>query len=227
MISLIQFPYSPYCIVQRRLLEYSGARFKLVNVPNADRSLVWKLTKERYYQVPVLQDGRTILFETEEDSQVIAKYLDERFKLGLFPAEWEGIQTLLWRHFEGEVESFTFKINDTHWRDVVPKRERLGFVRHKERKFGRGCLERWEAEKPALYAGLAAALQPAENMLATRPFLLTDRPLFSDFCLFGMLGNLLYSGQESIPASCPRLVEWYQRMDAVQRPSEAPSKKRG
>ena len=49
MIELIQFPWSPFCIVQRRILEFSGVRFKIINVPNTDRSLVWKLTKQRYY----------------------------------------------------------------------------------------------------------------------------------------------------------------------------------
>src|ERR1041385_6603897 len=52
MLELIQFPWSPFCIVQRRILEYSGARFKITNIPNGDRSLVWKVTRQRYYQVP-------------------------------------------------------------------------------------------------------------------------------------------------------------------------------
>jgi len=217
MMRLIQIPYSPYCIVQRRILEYSGVRFAVENIPNGDRSLVWKLTKERYYQVPVLVDGKTLVFETEEDSQVIAKYLDQKLGLGLFPAEWEGVQTLLWRHFEGELESFTFRINDTHWKELVPKSDHLRFVRHKERKFGRGCLDRWSAEKDMLTQGLVAALAPCEQMLEGRGFLLTDRPLFVDFDLFGMLGNLLYSGHETIPAIYPRLAEWYARMTPLKK----------
>ena len=34
MIELIQFPWSPFCIVQRRILEFSGAPFKITNIPN-------------------------------------------------------------------------------------------------------------------------------------------------------------------------------------------------
>jgi hypothetical protein len=48
MIELIQIPWSPFCIVQRRILEFSGTPFKITNIPNQDRSLVWKLTKQRY-----------------------------------------------------------------------------------------------------------------------------------------------------------------------------------
>jgi len=73
MIELIQFPWSPFCIVQRRILEFSGTRFKIIDVPNSDRTLVWKLTRQRYYQVPVIRDGKNVIFETDADSQVIAK----------------------------------------------------------------------------------------------------------------------------------------------------------
>ncbi len=78
MIELIQFPWSPFCIVQRRILEFSGVRFKITNIPNQDRSLVWNLTKQRYYAVPIIRDGKNVLFEMNDDTQVIAKYLDEQ-----------------------------------------------------------------------------------------------------------------------------------------------------
>ena len=63
MIELIQVPWSPYCIVQRRILEYSRAKFKTINIPNGDRSLVWKLSRQRFYQVPLLKDGKSVVFE--------------------------------------------------------------------------------------------------------------------------------------------------------------------
>ena len=49
MIELIQVPWSPFCLVQKRILEYGGIPFKTVSIPNHDRALVWKLTRERYY----------------------------------------------------------------------------------------------------------------------------------------------------------------------------------
>ena len=95
MIELIQFPWSPFCIVQRRILEFSGAKFKIINVPNGDRSLVWRLTRERYYAVPIIRDAKTVIFEVSEDSQVIAKYIDTKFGLGLFPWDLEGVQSII------------------------------------------------------------------------------------------------------------------------------------
>src|SRR6266702_172859 len=104
MIELVQFPRSPYCIVQRRILEFSGARFKIINIPNGDRSLVWRLSRERYYAVPIVRDGKSVVFEVSEESQVIAKYIDAKYRLGLFPWELEGVQSILWRYIENEIE---------------------------------------------------------------------------------------------------------------------------
>src|SRR5580704_11459934 len=110
MVELIQFPWSPYCIVQRRILEFSGKPFKIINIPSGDRKLVWKLTRQRYYGVPVIRDGRKVVFETDGDSQVIAKYLDFKLVLGLFPWKYEGVQNILWRNIENEIEDITFRL---------------------------------------------------------------------------------------------------------------------
>ena len=215
MIELVQFPWSPFCIVQRRILEYAGARFKIVNIPNTDRSLVWKLTKSRYYAVPIIKEGRTVVFETDENSQVIAKYLDDRFQLGLFPRELEGVQSILWRFLESEVEGYGFKLNDIYWPELVPKSEWWAFMRHKERKFGRGCLGLWREQQPQLLEGLARSLLPFEEMLTGHAFLLGERPRFVDFDLHGMLGNFLYSGHYALPAAHCKLKDWHVRMGGV------------
>ena len=216
MIELIQFPWSPFCIVQRRILEFSGVRFKLTNlVRTGDRSLIWKLTKERYYAAPIIRDGRNVVFETDEDSQVIAKYLDQKLTLGLFPAAIEGEQFILWRYIENEIESLTFKLNDAHYRDFVDRPDQLSYVRHKERKFGRGCLEAWHAQQKDMVRQLEQRLLPFEEMLGHRPFLLGYEPRFVDFDLFGMLGNFLYSGHYQLPASRPQLRKWYRRLNEL------------
>ena len=212
MIELIQFPWSPFCIVQRRILEFARAPFKITNIPNGDRTLVWKLTKERYYGVPILKDGSKVVFEQNDDSQVIAKYLDKKFRLGLFPAEMEGVQSILWRYIENDIEGPCFKLTDIHWREIVPKSDRLFFVRHKERKFGRGCLDQWRAQESELLEQLETRLVSFEQMLHHRPFLIDDRPRFVDFDLFGMLGDFLYTGHYQLPKAHKRIREWHGRM---------------
>jgi glutathione S-transferase len=215
MIELIQFPWSPFCLATRRILEYSGEKFKIINIPNGDRSLVWKLTRERYYQVPVLKDGKTVVFETDDNSQIIAKYLNEKFALGLFPREWAGVQQILWRYIENDIEGPCFKLNDVYWREMVPKSDRLRFLRHKERKFGRGCLDQWAEHQQDLLKQLQNALAPCEQMLNEKRFLLGNRPHFVDFDLYGMLSNFLYSGHYELPAAHTQLREWFPRMKTI------------
>ncbi len=216
MIELIQFPWSPYCIVQRRILEFAGVSFKITNIPSSDRSLVWRLTRERYYGVPIVRHRKAVIFEVNDDSQVIAKYLDAQFKLGLFPWDLEGEQSIIWRYIENEIEGVGFRLNDIYWKKVVPPSDQLGFLRHKERKFGRGCLDQWRAQQDDLLAQLEQRLVPFEEMLLHRPFLLDQRPRFVDFDLYGMLGNFLYSGKYRLPAAHTRLQQWYRRMTRVQ-----------
>ena len=215
MIELIQFPWSPFCIVQRRILEFAGVRFKIVNIPNGDRTLVWKLTKQRYYGVPVIKDGRNVVFEMNDDSQVIAKYLDQKFGLGLFPAELEGLQAILWRYIENDIEGPCFKLTDIHWRELIPASDRLRFIRHKERKFGRGCLDQWRAQEGELLHQLEERLAPFEQMARHCEFLIDDVPRFVDFDLFGMLGDFLFTGHYQLPKAQTHLAKWHRRMERI------------
>ena len=215
MIELFQFPWSPFCLPQRRILEFSGARFKTINVPPQERSLVWKLTKQRYYGVPVIRDGKNILFETGDDSQVIAKYLDLKLKLDLFPAGLEGMQSILWRYIENEVEGATFRLNDIYYQEISPAADHLQYLRFKERKFGRGCIDQWRAQKNDWLKKLEASLIPFEQMLAHSKFLLGERPRFVDFDLFGMVENFLFSGHYQLPKSQPHVREWHRRMKTI------------
>jgi len=224
MIELIHIPWSPFCLVQRRILEYAGVSFKIVNIPPTDRSLVWRLTRQRYYDVPIVRDGRTVVFETDHYSQIIAKYIDGKYELGLFPTSFRGVDRILWRMIEDSVEDACFKLNDIYWEEFVPKPARLGFLRFKERKFGRGCLEQWRVRQPQLLQQLTETLVPFECMLAERPYLLQGRPHFIDFDLWGMLANFLYSGHYQFPAVHSNLNEWHARMSNLKK-ANLPSEK--
>jgi glutathione S-transferase len=215
MIELIQFPWSSFCLPTRRILEFSGAKFKVINVPPQERDFVWKLTKQKYYGVPTLRDGRKIIFDDTDDQQIVAKYLDAKFELGLFPADREGVQSLLWRHIENEIEGCTFRLNDARYREFVKPAEQLQYLRFKERKFGRGCIDQWRRDEKVWLAKLEAALTPYEQMLAHSEFLLGERPYFVDFDLFGMLENFLWSGNYALPKSQPNLRAWHRCMKTI------------
>ena len=221
MIELIQFPWSPFCLPQRRILEFSSVPFKITNIPPQERALVWKLTAEQYYGVPIIRDGKKVVFETGDDSQVIAKYLDQKLELDLFPAEVEGVQAILWRYIENEIEGATFRLNDIYYQELH-RREKLSaaaelqYLRFKERKFGRGCIDQWRTQQKDWLAKLTAGLLPFEQMLTHSEFLLGDCPRFVDFDLFGMLENFLFSGHYRLPKSLPNVREWHGCMKTIQ-----------
>jgi glutathione S-transferase len=217
MIELVQFAWSPYCLVQSRILEYSGVPFRIINIPPQDRSLVWKLTRQRYYGVPTLKDGRSVVFELGDESQVIAKYLDSKLRLDLFPRELEGVQSILWRFIENEVEGATFRLNDIYYKEHMPPAQQLQYLRFKERKFGRGCVQQWRSGQRALLKRLTELLVPFEEMVMYRSFLLGDRPHFVDFDLYGMLANFLFSGHYHLPKAHNRLCDWYRRMAKLKK----------
>src|SRR5215831_16416064 len=137
-LKIYQFAHSPFCIAIVQAVRAAGIEPELVNVSNADRSEIIRLTGGAYYQVPVLVDGDRIVYESSPESQDIAAYLDEHHLGGsLFPARTTGWQAIINRYLENEVESVTFKVCDSalipEMTDVVA---RTLIVRHKERKFG-------------------------------------------------------------------------------------------
>ena len=199
----------------RRILEFSGVKFKIINVPPQERGLVWKLTKQQYYGVPVIRDGAKVIFDDTDDQQIIAKYIDQKLKLDLFPVAQEGVQSILWRTIDSEIEGATFRLNDIYYRENTATSDHLQYLRFKERKFGRGCIDQWRAQKSDWLKKLEHSLVPFEQMLAHSEFLLGNRPLFVDFDLFGMLENFLYSGHYSLPKSQPHLRNWHRRMKTV------------
>ena len=158
-----------------------------------------------------------MIFEINDDSQVIAKYLDEELELGLFPNQWRGVQSVLWRFIENEIEGVTFRLNDIYWKEIVPAADQLQFLRFKERKFGRGCLDQWRRDQKVWLKQLEERLIPFEIMLTHQPFMLDDRPRFVDFDLFGMLENFLYSGHYHLPERHRQIHAWHRRMKSVKR----------
>lgn len=109
----------------------------------------------------------------------------------------------------------TFKLNDAYYPEFVPPGEELNYLRFKERKFGRGCIDQWRRLQKAHLTQLSERLAPLEQMLARRKFLLDARPRFVDFDLHGMLSNFLYSGHYQLPAANTNIRRWYKRVSAA------------
>jgi glutathione S-transferase len=219
-LTLVQHPVSPFCMAIQRLLDAAGASYSLHDVALWDRRPVIELTAGAYYSIPVLVDARptapVVVYEGRDDGQDIARYVDEAFGLGVFPDAQAGLHELLVQYVEGQVEDVGFRLNDAYFLlglpDVV---ERTMYVRHKERKFGRGCVEQWRDQAPALRERLREVLTPLNTMLGRAPYLLGQRPVFADYALHGVLGNYTFTGDNRLPDDLDHLRRWYDALPAA------------
>lgn len=211
-MNLIQLPFSPFCISIRRMLDWAGASYRITNVSYADRRAVVAATRGAYYLVPVLVDGRKAVWDKTDFGQEVARYVDRKFQLGCFPPALDGLQRVLSQHMENDVEGAAFRIDDAHMISTLPLYERTMAIRHKERKFGKGCVESWRSHLKWWQQQLHDALVPYDQMLDYQRFLLGGRPHFVDFDLYGMLGKYLFSGKTKLPADLRHLRRWHEAM---------------
>jgi glutathione S-transferase len=213
MLKLLQFPWSPFCIATELILKRHNIPFRRKLVPPHDRAEVIRATQGRGWTVPCIIDGKRAVTDTTDYGQEVARYLDTKFKLGLFPRNKEGLHTILTRYIENDLENFGFKVNDTYVIPTRPLVERVMLIRFKERRYGRGCLQQWTRERAQLNRQFAEALMPLDNILASSPFLLGEKPLFADYSLYGVLGNYLFSGKTKMP-NAKNVRRWHAAMAA-------------
>ena len=214
MVSIHQLKHSPFCIPIVAIFRALDIPLREIEVPNGNRSAIIKLTKGAYYQVPVLVDGSQVIYESAPDSQDVARYIDAKFAGGrLFPKTVEGFQSIVISYLENDVENVTFRLTDPKYiasiSDVV---ERTAIIRHKERKFGVGCVARWKKEAPQLRRQAADVLAPFDKIFQNSPFLFGGEPVYADFLLFGILGNLTYRDFNPLPPKLKALRAWEKSM---------------
>ena len=209
-LTIYEMPYSPFCIPITAALRACGVAFETREIPNWDRSELLRLTGGTYYQVPVLvHDGRTVI-ESSGDSEDIAHYVDQYFAGGrLFPERFDGLQQIVIEFLSDDVEFQTFRLLDPYNCDGIADPVARGlFLRHKERKFGRGCVEQWRRDAARIRAEADRLLARFEITLRHSPFLFGETPVYSDFLLYGILGNLTYGGHHRLNPQHTSLAEW-------------------
>ena len=75
-LQIYEMAHSPYCIPITQALTCFGVPFERVIIPNWDRREVARLTSGAYYQVPVLVDRESVVFETREDPLAVPHFID-------------------------------------------------------------------------------------------------------------------------------------------------------
>ena len=215
-LTVYQMPHSPYCIPITAALEGFGVEFEVLNVTPHTREEVITASSGNHYQVPMLDHDGQMVGESTAESIDVARYVDRVFAGGrLFPPAIEAAHLPLVERIENEFELAGFVLIDPHhidsFEDVV---SRTMMIRHKERRFGVGCVEDWRERHDELFAHFVDLMAPAETTLAEQGFLFGDTPVYADYALLGVIGNVTYKGVNALPDSLTNIARWRGALEA-------------
>lgn len=220
--TLYQFVTSPFCSKVRKILDYKGLDYQIVEVDYVERKEL--IAASGQIMVPALrledvQNGaEAAAVETVVDSDRIAMRLEELCpEPTILPARSRGLHLALTRYIDSSVEEALFfaAMPDEERYFARQGADRLAMFRFiRERKYGAGFCERMEREHETNMVRVREVLAPFEMALEHGAFLLGG-PGLADFALYGQLHFLALSGVLKIPHELPRLREFYDRVDRI------------
>ena len=210
-MKLYRFAYSPYARKVQMLLDLMGAAYETVDVAYGQRQELARLTGG-YIYVPVLvDDDGTVLVESRN---ICEKLLVGPAAAMLLPPPWEGP---IWAYndfVDGPLEDVLFRIASPAIRDAwVDPFERALYLLIKERKFGAGCVEAWEENRPSLIDKAQRLLEPTLTTLAQQPFLFGATPTLADAALYGNCMMLEVGDKHLLARVSPALVDYSRRLE--------------
>ena len=193
-IVFYDWPYSPFCMKVRAILDYKGVDYRAVNPLSARQ----RLLKRGTGKVPAIEiDGSFVT-----DSTDIAHTLDERFPdPPLFPSgpreygichaveDWADESLyflgLYYRWFEAEGRKPIASVFGASLKGRVAYRYYLRLMLRQLR--GQGTLRK---SPEHVQRDLERDLDAVEGLLTPGPFVLGDSPYLCDFALWGQLNYL-------------------------------------
>ena len=212
-VSLYQFLTSPFCAKVRKILDYKGIDYELIEVDYVDRRNLLNASGQLLVPALTLASGETIT-----DSDRIVDRLEELYpEPTIFPPEWRGIHRGLARYFDTELEDALFRaaIPDeiAHYGKVGAEHEAV-WRQAREQKYGAGFCDQMVREHAANRERVTAMLAPLDETLDRRAFLLGQIG-YADFALYGQLHYLGFTGELKIPTPLANLRAFYGRMDRI------------
>jgi glutathione S-transferase len=218
--TLYQFVTSPFCSKVRKILDYKGLDYQIVEVDYVERKELIAASGQIMVPALRLEDvaGEVGRVETVVDSDRIAMRLEELCpEPTILPPRSRGLHLALTRYIDAEVEEALFCAAVP---DEVEYFARQGadhvalfrFIR--DRKYGARFCERMERDRETNFIRVREVLEPFEMALEHGAFLLGGAGL-ADFALYGQLHFLALTGVLKIPLELPRLREFYGRVDRI------------
>ena len=211
--TLYQFATSPFCAKVRKILDFKGLDYRVIEVDYLERKELILASAQLMVPALTLDHGETIV-----DSDRIAARLEELFpEPTIFPPDWRGVHLALARYFDTEFEDALFRAalpDEIAW-FARQGRDREAFFRLiRDRKYGAGFCDETVANHAAHCAHAHELLAPLDDTLRERAFLL-GRIGYADFALYGQLSLLALSGVLKIPAEMASLRAYYGRLDRI------------
>ena len=210
---LYQFLGSPFCAKARKLLAFKGVEFEIVEVDYLERKELLLASGQITVPAVRLDNGETIV-----DSAQIALRLEELYpEPTIFPAGWRGMHVVLADYIDNHLEE---KVYPVALADELAYYSKQGMDRGalwrfiRERKFGKGFVDRTIADQAGNWDRFRTALAPFEEQLESTPFL-TGRIGLADFALYGQLFYLAFTGELKIPAEMKNLRAFFGRVERI------------
>ena len=210
---LYQFAGSPYCAKVRKILDFKGIEYEIIEVDYLERKELLAASGQLTVPALTLDGGETIV-----DSARIAARLEAlQPEPTILPAGWRGMHRMLAGFIDNQLEDALFRaaIPDelAYWRERGNDRAALWRL-IRERRYGAGFVDRMIAGHQVELALATAALAPFEEALGERPFLF-GRIGLADFALYGQLCYFTFAGTNRIPPELKALLAFYGRMDRI------------
>jgi glutathione S-transferase len=210
-MKLYRFRYSPYARKVQMVLELAGLPHQVIEVRYGEREELAQLTGG-YIHVPVLalDDGKVIT-----ESRRICEHLLARPEARhLVPPQ---LHAAIWGFhdfIDGPVEDVLFRLASpavrARWSTAW---ERALYTLIKERKFGAGCVDAWDAARPELIERARRVLEPARQVLAAQPFVLGEAVTLADASLYGQWAMLEAESPELLDQISPVFVAHARRVE--------------
>jgi glutathione S-transferase len=220
---LFQFQTSPFCAKVRKILDYKGVDYEIVEVDYLRRTELLIASGQIMVPTLTLESGETIV-----DSDRIAMRIEELYpEPTIFPPVQRGLHIVLARYIDTAVEDALFRVAVPdelfHFRSQGAEHEAMWRL-IRERKYGEGFVDRMERELDANWKIAAEVLAPFEEQLgAGVGAFLTGRIGLADFSLYGQFHLVGLTGELKLPALMPHLRAFYGRMDRISAAPEPPS----
>lgn len=196
-MKLFKFSYSPYARKVQAVLDLAGVPYEAVEVPYGDRRELVAVTRG-YLQVPVVVDDTNNVWTESRD--ICERVIRDEIATLLTPPPFEGPIWAFADFCDGPLEDVLFRIATPL---LVAKKnspeEQALFVYIKERKFGAGCVARWQLEREDLVTRAQRLLAPIRTTLCQTPFLFGKSPTLADAALYGNL-VMLEAADSKLPA---------------------------